>query len=348
MISAQAKIRLDNPSAVLTALRDHMAEHDIDTHDVEDVVVAHIRAGEARLHAGDIELSLEARAPSQSQLENLASFLASHVLEIAHPEKPGIEWSGLQAGARFSDFREMMVTHVEDLAPHMRRISLKGEDLGRFDTEEDLHVRLFFPPPGQEPLWPVRGADGLVQSVPEERKPAVRKYTIRRINAGAGTLDIDFVIHEVAGPGSDWAKGAAPGMRIGMAGPGGRSAKQADWMLLAGDETALPAIARILERLPATAKGTVVLVADAPKEAIALQYPPGFEIRWVHHQPGLADFVATVVAVDIPQDCTRFCWAGAELKYIQAIRRHWRDTIGLSSNEQLAVAYWRKGQQQDR
>ncbi|QDC00762.1 siderophore-interacting protein [Mesorhizobium sp. 8] len=343
MISAQAKIRLGNPSAVLTALRDHMVEHDIDIHDVEDVVVAHIRAGEARLHAGDIELSLEARAPSQSQLENLASFLASHVLEFAHPEKPGIEWSGLQAGARFSDFREMVVTRVEDLTPQMRRISLKGEDLDRFDTGEDLHVRLFFPPPGQEPLWPVRGADGLVQPAPEERKPAVRKYTIRRINTDAGTLDIDFVIHEAAGPGSDWAKGAAPGMRIGMAGPGGRSAKQADWMLLAGDETALPAIARILEGLPVTAAGIVVLVADKTADAIALRHPPGFRVERLDRRSGSADFTSTVLAIDIPRDRTRFCWAGAEFDEIQAIRRHWRDTVGLSSGEQLAVAYWREG-----
>jgi len=343
MISAQTKVRLGNPSAVLAALRSHMAEHDVEIRHVEDVVVARVRAGEARLHAGAAELSLEARAPSQSQLENLASFLASHVLEFAHPEKPSIEWSGLAAGARFSDFREMTVTRVEDLTPHMRRVSLRGDDLGRFDTDEDLHVRLFFPPPGQEPLWPVRGADGLVQPVPEERKPAVRKYTIRRIDVAAGTLDVDFVLHEASGPGSDWAKAAAPGQRIGMAGPGGRSAKRADWMLLAGDETALPAIARILEGLPATARGIAVLLADAPGETVALRHPPGFEIRWTYRQPGQAGFASVVTAIDIPGGGTRFCWAGVEFEEIQAIRRHWRDTVGLSSDEQLAVAYWRRG-----
>jgi NADPH-dependent ferric siderophore reductase len=129
-----------------------------------------------------------------------------------------------------------------------------------------------------------------------------------------------------------------------MAGPGGRGAKPADWMLLAGDETALPAIARILESLPATAQGIVVLVADTADDAIALRHPPGFRIEWLDRRSGSVDFVSAVTAIDIPSADTRFCWAGAEFDEIQTIRRHWRDTVGLSSGEQLAVAYWRKGQ----
>ena len=189
----------------------------------------------------------------------------------------------------------------------------------------------------------MRGADGLVQPVPEERKPAARKYTIRRIDAAAGTLDVDFVLHEASGPGSDWAKTATPGARIGMAGPGGRSARPADWMLLAGDETALPAIARTLENLPATAEGMVVLVADSADDAIVLRHPPGFRVEWLDRQSGSTDFASAVMAIDVPSDRTRFCWAGAEFEEIQTSRRHWRDVIGLSSKEQLAVAYWRKG-----
>ena len=167
--------------------------------------------------------------------------------------------------------------------------------------------------------------------------------TIRRIDAGAGTLDIDFVLHAASGPGGDWAKTAMAGARIGMAGPGGRSAQTADWMLLAGDETALPAIARILEALPSTTRGLAIITVDSDREIVALQHPPAFEIRWLVRQSDSEGFAASVMDVKVPEAGTRFCWAGAEFQDIQSIRRHWRG-IGLTSNEQLAVAYWRSGE----
>jgi NADPH-dependent ferric siderophore reductase len=125
-------------------------------------------------------------------------------------------------------------------------------DLARYDTLEALHVRLFVPPPGlSEPAWPMIGADGLLQAPPEGQRPAIRKYTIREIDVAAGTLAIDFVLHDDAGPGSAFAASVQIGDRIGMAGPGGRGLKQAERYLFVADETGLPALARMLAHLPA-------------------------------------------------------------------------------------------------
>ena len=75
---------------------------------------------------------------------------------------------------------------------------------------------------------------------------------------------------------------AAPGDPVGILGPGGGEGPVADWVVLAGDETALPAIGRILEELPSDARGVAIVeVADAREEQ-DLPHPPGVALRWLH------------------------------------------------------------------
>ncbi|MET0170691.1 MAG: siderophore-interacting protein [Aliihoeflea sp.] len=344
MPSTQAEIRLANPVIVMEALCEHMAEHEIAITERDDIFVAKLNAAQATMRATAEALSVHAEAETDARLEEIVSFLASHVLEFAHPEMPEIIWSGIAGGRLPADFREMTVLRTCKLMPHMRRITLTGNDLDRFANDGNLHVRLFFPPPGRAPVWPLRGPDGLIQPVAPEQKPQVRKYTLRRIDPVAREVDIDFVIHEVAGPGSDWANFAQAGDLVGMAGPGGRTAKTADWMLLAGDETALPAIARILEGLPASTRGHVVIVSDESSGVTQLSKPTGVDVEWLLRSSVGQSLASRVAEISVPDTGSRFCWAGAEFDDAQAIRRYWRDTCNLNKDEQLAVAYWRRGE----
>jgi NADPH-dependent ferric siderophore reductase len=324
-----------------------MAEHDVEVTIDGGVAKARLQDAEAVMRPTTEELVLEAHAPSQAQLEDVAAFLAAHVLEFAHPEAPDIRWSGFAERKAFSDFREMSVVRVLDLTPHMRRITLTGQDLDRFATDDNLHVRLFFPPDGHAPEWPTRGVNGLSQAIDPARRPQVRKYTIRRIDLGAGEVDIDFVLHADAGPGSDWAGRARPHDVIGMAGPGGRGIRAADWHLLVGDETALPAIARALEGLPATASGVAIVEIPDEADRLALSKPEGIQLRWLHRTNGSPSLDEVVREISIPKDRAHFCWAGAEFDAIQKIRRYWRDECGVAKADQLAVAYWRRGAEGD-
>ena len=343
MKTASAVVPLSNPASVVEALRAHLAEHELVVDFDGQVASTVLPSGHATMRIEPSMLALEVHAANESGLEVMTGFLASHVLEFAHPETPAIRWSGFQPSRTFADFREMTVVAAAELTPHMRRITLSGADLDRFATEDNLHVRLFFPQPGQPPAWPTRGEDGLVQPVEPERRPAVRKYTIRRIDAARGLVDIDFLLHEDAGPGSDWAKAAREGDLLGMAGPGGRGARPADWMLLAGDETALPAIARILERLPAHTQGVALIEVEDAADELPLKKPADFEIGWLHRAAGAEGLASAVARIPVPRDRSQFCWAGAEFEEIQAIRRHWKDKCGIAKSDQLAVAYWRRG-----
>ncbi|GHD24616.1 siderophore-interacting protein [Tianweitania populi] len=341
MQTTRATVHLTNPVIVMEALRSHLAEHEIELIETNGAFHAELRGAKAVLRADGTKLALEARATSQAHLEEVTAFLAAHVLEFAHPEVPSIRWDGMPERQLFADFRELRVTLVTDITPHMRRVTLAGDNLFRFATSENLHVRLYFPQAGTEPEWPVRGPDGLPLTGAFAGRFDIRKYTIRRIDPASGELDIDFVLHDDAGPGSGWAARAVPDDRLGMAGPGGRSAKAADWVLLAGDETALPAIARILEELPATTRGYALIEVTDEHDHLPLRRPDGVVLQWLHRRSG-ETLKAATHAVAIPTKGSRFCWAGAEFEAIQAIRQHWRDH-GLSKHEELAVSYWRRG-----
>lgn len=343
MKTASAVVPLSNPASVVEALRAHLAEHELTVEFDGRIASTDLPSGQATMRIESAALELEVRAANDSGLENLTGFLASHVLEFAHPETPAIRWSGFQPSRTFADFREMKVVQASMLTPHMRRITLAGSDLDRFADEDNLHVRLFFPPAGQPPVWPTRGDDGLVQPIEPEKRPAMRKYTIRRLDMDRGLVDIDFLLHEDAGPGSDWAKLAQVGDVIGMAGPGGRSARQSGWMLLAGDETALPAIARILEGLAPDTQGVVLIEVEGQGDEIELAGPPTLDIRWLHREGSADDLASAVARIDVPTGSSHFCWAGAEFEAVQSIRRHWKDVCGIGKSDQLAVAYWRRG-----
>jgi NADPH-dependent ferric siderophore reductase len=231
----------------------------------------------------------------------------------------------------------------------MRRIRFRGDDLARYDSLEALHVRLFIPPAGlAEPVWPMIGANGLLQSPPPEQRPAIRKYTIREIDAAAGALAIDFVLHDDAGPGSAFAASVQIGDRIGMAGPGGRGLKQAERYLFLADETGLPALARMLEHLPAGATGlALVEIADA-SERHPLVVPEGVSLRWLHRDgaaPGSTSLLTDALAMlDWPTgEGSLYLWAACEHNAFREIRAAARQYLRPGIDAHLVVSYWRAG-----
>jgi NADPH-dependent ferric siderophore reductase len=161
--------------------------------------------------------------------------------------------------------RLLQVREVSRLTPKMVRIVVGGEALAGFvSAAHDDHVKLFFPQPGQDkPVLPTPTPNGPVYPDGAAR-PAARDYTPRRYDAVANTLTIDFVLHG-EGPATSWAAQARPGQFLGVGGPRGSFIvpDDFDWYLFVGDETAVPAIGRRLEELPAgTRVIAVVEVAD--------------------------------------------------------------------------------------
>ena len=351
MVETRTGIRLEGAAQLVDTFCAHLANHDIAVTRVGDAVHFALHGAQARIDYADDRIDLHLSAQALADLHQLKLMVASHLAEFqaAAGRLPPLVWEGDGVAAvRPPFFRVLTVVDRYPLCDWMTRVVLQGQDLERYDTLAHLHCKLMFPrPDGPAPQWPMLGADGLIVYPQPPYRPDPRTYTIRRIDAAAGRIEVDFVLHDIAGPGADWARRAAPGDVVGLGGPGGGGARPADWTLLAGDETALPAIARILETRPVGARGRVIIEVPSTEGLPEMPRPAGFELQWLVRPAlppsGSPPLEVAVRAIDWPGQGSLFVWVGCEFDAFRGIRRYLRDERALSAREHLAVAYWRRG-----
>ncbi|SFK36317.1 siderophore-interacting protein [Geodermatophilus ruber] len=239
----------------------------------------------------------------------------------------------------------LTVVAVADVTPSVRRILLSGTPAAA--AAAGPTVSLLVPRVGDPaPRWPTVARDGRIVWPTGMHGVALRSYTARRQDPDRGEVEIDFVLHG-DGPAAAWAAAAAPGTTIASAGGGSMGERPAGWMLLAGDETALPAISRILAEAPASTRGVALVeVADAAEEQ-PLPGPEGVAVRWLHRDgtpPGESALLAdAVAALDRPAGDDVFAWVGAESAAVRAIRSDLRGRWGLGRAQHHAIGYWRRG-----
>ena len=243
--------------------------------------------------------------------------------------------------------RSLTVQHIQHLTPKMLRIALGGAELAGFTSLGfDDHVKVFFPPEGEPLVLPKMGPDGPV--FPEGApKPALRDYTPRKYDATGGVLYLDFVIHE-AGPATTWAANARPGAPLGVGGPRGSFIipTQFDWHLLVGDETALAAIGRRLEELPADTRAIVVAEIDGPDEEQTFTSAAPTEVIWVYRN-GKPAGDATLLqerlrSVSFPRG-EYFAWVAGETQVARALRQYLLTERSANKQWLKAAGYWRRG-----
>jgi NADPH-dependent ferric siderophore reductase len=242
----------------------------------------------------------------------------------------------------------MPVTVLETsrLSPSMVRVTFGGDDLQRFrpSVYTDSYVKLTFPCPGvryPEPL----DINAIHADFPQSQWPVVRTYTVRGWDAERCALTIDFVVHGDAGVAGPWAAAAQPGDRIYLQGPGGAYSPddRAGWHLLVGDESALPAIAVAVERLPADARGQVVIEVPGAKSEIGLDVPAGVRLSWVHKAGHCGEqLVETVAALEIP-DVAVHAFVHGEAGFVAQLRRMLRVDLKLPRDRLSMSGYWRLG-----
>ncbi|MDH2433795.1 siderophore-interacting protein [Pokkaliibacter sp. MBI-7] len=243
-------------------------------------------------------------------------------------------------------YRPLTVLRSEVLSPEMLRLTLQGEDLSPFDTLDNLHVRFYVPVDLSLPCqWPGTDAEGRPQmGSPSVKNVTMRYYTIRRIDVARGEVDIDFVTHGHAGPASNFARAARPGDRCAMSGPCGFSVKAADWYLLAGDETALPAIARLLDSLPHHCHGSVHIEVSRPGCEVVMPSHPGLPVHWYYRmeqgQSDLPQALAGVPFAAIPEQ--GFIWVAGEYELLRRCQAAALADRLWPKERLLGVPYWRR------
>jgi len=239
----------------------------------------------------------------------------------------------------------LTVVAVAEVTPSVRRVTLSGTPAAV--AAAGPTVNLLVPRVGDAaPRWPHVARDGRIVWPEGSHGLSLRSYTARRQDPAAGTVDIDFVLHG-DGPAAGWAAAAAPGALLGVAGAGALGERPAGYLLLAGDETALPAISRILAAAPPTTGGLALIeVADAAEEQ-PLATPAGITVRWLHRggiAPGESTLLAdAVAALDRPEGDDVFVWVAAESGVVRTVRADLRGRWGLGRAQHHAIGYWRRG-----
>jgi NADPH-dependent ferric siderophore reductase len=230
-------------------------------------------------------------------------------------------------------------------------VTFTGPGLAGFElTDPAQHIQVFLPDDG-DGLQLTDGEGGLVFSSVNPR-PTVRTYTARRFDPESGELEVVFLMHG-AGPGSGWAAAAEPGDPVVIGGPAGGYPVEsgASRYVIAGDESALPAIATLLEALPPSAEAEVHVEVPAGEREVPLASRAPFTVRWWHRPDNaragdaLVDVLTddAVVARHLSEaPDTRF-WMAGEAAASRRIRRYLIDEHHLDRSRAYTRAYWKYG-----
>ncbi|MGY5130474.1 siderophore-interacting protein [Streptomyces nigrescens] len=243
------------------------------------------------------------------------------------------------------------VQRTEQLTPHMVRVVLGGEGLAEFTAGEysDHYVKLVFPQPGVQYPEPFDIAQ-IRAEFPRDQWPSTRTYTVRTWDAATRELTVDFVVHGDEGLAGPWAAAAQPGEEIFLLGPGGAYVPEAtaDWHLLAGDESALPAIAASLARMPAGVPVHAFIEVAGPEERQELDAPAGAEISWLYRggAPVGRELVAAVRALEFPSGRVQ-AFVHGEAGFVKELRRLLRVEREIPREALSISGYWRAGHDED-
>lgn len=292
------------------------------------------------------------------------------------------------------------VRGIERVSPNFVRITFSGPELADFGTPGDVfdvRIKVIFPPASRV-LPPVdRDADdwwGAFLAVPEDERGSMRTYSVRELrvaDTGETEVVVDFVLHlqpGLTGPASSWASTAAAGDELLIVGPRRNREDRngieyapgdAGSVLLAGDETAAPAIARILEDAPRDLRGHAFIEVPSAADILSIQAPSGVSVTWLPRVTGalhgtsliptvlahLGDAPATVEVRDLEGEdlvwetpvysglgeeisepdaaADTYFWIAGESGVVTTLRRHLVKDLGIDRAQVAFMGYWRRG-----
>jgi NADPH-dependent ferric siderophore reductase len=245
------------------------------------------------------------------------------------------------------------VRRRESLTPSFASLTLAGPALHDLIVAGgDQTIRLFFPREGQTALrMPTASSEAWMAQVllmPKSVRPHVRNMTIRRARPAEDEIDIEFVLHGDS-PMSSWVRRVRPGDPAGTFDMGTtyRPPEHAQWQLLVGDETALPAILAILDQAPPSLTAEVYLEVPTAADVRDVVTPPGVRIHWFSRDD-LADQRPGAVLPEVVRRAAMppgrvYAWVAGESRLATSVRRHLVNDRSVPKADISFAGYWRHG-----
>jgi NADPH-dependent ferric siderophore reductase len=286
------------------------------------------------------------------------------------------------------------VIAAERLTPHFVRVTFTGPEFAHFGSAgPDQRIKVLLPHPdgtfteiGQEDGagdWYDRW-----RALPTGERNLFRTYTVRRLDRATAELVVDFVVHHDAGPAGEWADQATVGQQLLIVGADVRAGTPDggyDWhpgsarrVLLAGDETAAPAIVAILESLGPDVEADAFIEVPTAADALPEGAAPGVRLHWLArddraHGTALTEAVTAwadasgallvraaaprpqeVAEIDVdhellwdsPEDAEGefYAWIAGEAATVKGLRRMLVSQRGVDRKRVAFMGYWRLGQ----
>ncbi|WP_309222349.1 siderophore-interacting protein [Aeromicrobium sp. S22] len=249
----------------------------------------------------------------------------------------------------------LTVVRTEKVAPSMVRVVLGGQGFAEFLARHDAmpepytdeYVKLVFLTPGHDYPQPL-DLDLVKATMPQEAWPVLRTYTVRWLDREQQQLAIDFVVHGDQGVAGPWAARARPGDVIHVRGPNGGYTPDvtADWLLLVGDEAALPAISASLMSLPPGVRGIALIEVQTEADEIPLRTDADVDVRWLHRgaaAPGTTTLLDDAVrGLEWPAGRVQ-AFVHGESALLKSVRPHVLRERGVDRADVSVSAYWRRG-----
>lgn len=330
---------------------DEVCEHFLEHAEVQrdgDAVRMTSEIGIADILLADGQLRIELACASQEQLHVSRNIIAEHLFYFAGEDPFELTWSDPAPLKQLPNIHEITVVSAEDVTPQMRRVKFASADVTPF-VKGDMHIRLLVPPKDRAPVWPGLREDGRTAWPTGADELLVRIYTIRFVDIERGELWIDFLQHPAPGvptPGADFARDAQPGDRAALLGPGGGDLPPADRILFIGDESALPAIARMVAEVPATTQMSAIIEIKDMAEEQALPTAGTLDIRWLHRKNYPQDATHTIADVARAAigeiDESTFVWVACEKEDVRQIRAVLK-ARQHDRKRMYAAWYWERG-----
>lgn len=277
---------------------------------------------------------LTLRAQNIVRLHALKQVVFARLARLDQPFVP--QRDHVATGALPPNLAAAHVASVTRISPQFKRVRVVGQGLQRIG-DGGLHLRLLLAQAGRAPVWPRIAANG--RTVWAEGEDALHRpvYTTRAFDPEGKWLDFDVFLHD-GGRVTDWTDSAITGDPVGLMGPSGSDVPQAGWVSLFGDETALPAIARILAVLHQGTVGQAFVLLGDLVDAQPLQHPPGMTLHWLTRGTG-GDLNAALRGLFLPEtDC--FIWFASEATEASAARSYLRDERGFGRSQTNISGFW--------
>ncbi|HEV7306059.1 DUF2218 domain-containing protein [Ensifer sp.] len=314
-----------SPADMLEEICEHFIEH-AEVERKDGLAVLRSKLGTAQIKIENARLRIELDCPTRETLHMSRTVLAEHLFYFAENQPFELTWSEPTSLSALPNLHEVTVVSAYDVTPHMRRVIFSCADVMPF-VDGDMHVRLLVPPKGRPPVWPGFRDDGRIAWPEGKNELLVRVYTIRALDRDRRELWIDFLQHPAPGmstPGADFARDVRPGDVAALLGPGAGGLPEARTILLIGDESALPAIARIAAEAPAETRMRAIIEVEDGAEEQPLQSKGALSVQWLHrasYPNAAADMLVreAKAAIEAANDET-FVWVACEKSDVRTIK----------------------------